>query len=112
MNDVLIENSEIGEESPEGPAIGKTLSMKHFFTLLFSLFLSTLAFGQQPSQYSLYMLNKMNFNPGYAGLDHSLSFTGVFRKQWVDLPESPTTQNMTVHMPLYIAKHFTTHVCR
>ena len=30
------------------------------------------------------------------------SITGVYRKQWVDLPGSPETQNLTAHMPVYI----------
>jgi type IX secretion system PorP/SprF family membrane protein len=57
--------------------------------------------AQQPPQYSMYMLNKYNFNPAYAGLDNSLSITGVFRKQWVNLESSPVTQNINAHMPLY-----------
>jgi len=61
-------------------------------------------YGQQSSQYSLFALNKYNFNPAYAGLDNSLSITGVYRKQWVDLPGSPTVQNINFHLPLYILK--------
>lgn len=77
--------------------------MKYGFTLILFLgfFLSLQA--QQPAQYSLYMYNRVNFNPAYAGLDHSLSFTGVYRSQWVGLEGSPTTQNVSVHMPLYLA---------
>ncbi len=59
--------------------------------------------AQQPAQYSLYRLNKFAFNPGYAGLDNSLSMTGVYRSQWVGLPGNPVTQNFNAHMPLYIA---------
>jgi type IX secretion system PorP/SprF family membrane protein len=49
------------------------------------------------------MFNRLNFNPAYAGLDHSLSFTGVYRNQWVGLEGQPTTQNVSAHMPLYLA---------
>ncbi|MEM6321042.1 MAG: PorP/SprF family type IX secretion system membrane protein [Bacteroidota bacterium] len=59
-------------------------------------------FAQQPSNYSLYMFNKFAFNPAYAGLDNSLSFTGVHRRQWSGVANSPSTQNINVHMPLYI----------
>lgn len=69
------------------------------FIFLFSFFT---ALAQQAPQYSLYMFNKYNFNPAYAGLDNSLSITGVFRKQWVDLPGSPLSQNFTAHMPVYV----------
>jgi type IX secretion system PorP/SprF family membrane protein len=80
--------------------------MKHWFTLLTAIFFFTtyqpLA-GQQPGHYSLYFMNKMHWNPAYAGLDHSLSITGAFRKQWVGLEGSPSSQNVNAHMPLYIA---------
>lgn len=46
------------------------------------------------------MFNRMAYNPAYAGMDQSLSATGVFRKQWLELGGSPTTQNFNVHAPL------------
>lgn len=67
------------------------------------LFATQMVMAQQPAQYSMYRLNKYAFNPGYAGLDNSLSMTGVYRTQWVGLPGSPVTQNLNAHMPLYIA---------
>lgn len=77
--------------------------MKYGFTLIFLIGWCLMAVAQQPAHYSLYMFNRLNFNPAYAGLDHSLSFTGVHRSQWVGLEGSPTTQNVSVHMPLYLA---------
>ena len=74
--------------------------MKNFFTILALLSVFT-AFGQQNGQYSLYMLNKYQFNSAYAGLDNSLSLTGVFRSQWLGLEGSPSMQNVNAHMPLY-----------
>jgi type IX secretion system PorP/SprF family membrane protein len=75
--------------------------MKHVFTLLIGLFLASGLYAQQPAQYSLYMLNKLQQNPAYAGLDNSLVATGVFRKQWTGLEGSPTTQALNVHLPIY-----------
>lgn len=63
-----------------------------------------MGFSQQPAQYSLYMMNQLNWNPGYAGLEHSLSVTGGFRQQWVGLEGAPSTQFVSAHMPLYIAR--------
>lgn len=83
---------------------------KHFFTKrMRKIFTSIIIFvcayfagkAQQSPQYSMYMLNKYNFNPAYAGMDNSLSVTGVFRKQWVNLEGSPVTQSINAHMPLY-----------
>lgn len=78
--------------------------MRYTLPLLFALSLSCLLNAQQASQYSLYMLNEHAFNPAYAGLDNSLSITGVFRKQWVNLEGSPTQQQVNMHMPLYILR--------
>lgn len=76
--------------------------MKKFYILLFFFFSFTLvSIAQQAPQYSMYMLNKYSFNPAYAGLDNSLSVTGVFRKQWSGLALSPTSQNVNAHMPIY-----------
>ena len=61
-----------------------------------------MAFGQQPAQYSLFMMNKLNWNPAYAGLDNSLSATGVYRAQWTGLEGNPVTQNVNFHLPLYV----------
>ncbi len=77
--------------------------MKYTTTLLILTFAWCALQAQQPAQYSLYMLNPLGWNPAYAGLDNSLSITGVFRKQWVGLEGSPTTQNLSAHLPLYIA---------
>ena len=74
--------------------------MKNIFTILATLIAFT-AYGQQNGQYSLYMLNKYQFNSAYAGLDNSLSVTGVFRQQWLGLEGSPSIQNVNGHMPLY-----------
>jgi len=77
--------------------------MKQLITL-FSLFLSCqLAVAQQSPQYSIYMFNKYAFNPSYAGLDNSISLTGVYRQQWAGLPESPKQQSVNVHTPFYFA---------
>jgi len=77
--------------------------MKYFFTLII-LSLGLSVHSQQLGQYTMYMLNKYRHNSAYAGLDNSLSATGVFRSQWVGLEGSPTMQNINAHMPLYIAK--------
>lgn len=76
--------------------------MKQIFTLLALVSGLGMAFGQQPAQYSLFMMNKLNWNPAYAGMDHSLSATGIYRAQWDGLEGNPITQNVNAHMPLYV----------
>jgi len=67
----------------------------------FLLFSTAPAFCQHAAQYSLYTWNPLHWNPAYAGLDHSLSATALFRKQWTNLQGAPVSQNLNVHMPLY-----------
>lgn len=61
-------------------------------------------FGQQPGQFTMNMLDKYRSNPAYAGMDASLVVTGAFKSQWESYPGSPSYQNVTAHMPLYIAQ--------
>ena len=64
-----------------------------------ALFSSTVN-AQQAAQYSLFNFNIHNFNPAYAGLDNSVSATGVFRRQWSGLEGAPLTQSVNVHSPV------------
>ncbi|MCB0522138.1 MAG: type IX secretion system membrane protein PorP/SprF [Lewinellaceae bacterium] len=77
--------------------------MKNILTFALLLFALPFCFAQQPAQYSMYMFNKFAFNPAFAGLDNSISLTGVYRKQWAGIEGQPVTQNLNVHTPLYVA---------
>lgn len=70
-------------------------------TRLIGLFLlvSVSLLGQQRPTYSLYFENLTNINPAYAGLDNSLSITGVIRNQWAGILGNPRQQVITAHMP-------------
>lgn len=75
--------------------------MNRKLQLLVTLFLACWQLAaQQTPQYSLYMLNQFGQNPAYAGLDNTLSATGVYRTQWVGLAGAPVTQIVNAHMPL------------
>ena len=76
--------------------------MRHF--LLTGLFACTtlVLLAQQTPQYSLYMFNRFELNPAYAGLDDALSLTGVLRRQWVGLEGAPATQLGAAHLPVYL----------
>lgn len=61
-----------------------------FFVVFTSYALLTnKAIAQQDAQFSHYMFNSMYYNPGFAGIDGTTRFTGIFRKQW--LGYSPTS---------------------
>lgn len=71
---------------------------KIYILLFFGLVLVLPATGQQWPQFSLYSWNQFAFNPAYAGMGGSLSFTGAIRKQWVGLDGSPFSQQANLHM--------------
>lgn len=77
--------------------------MKLILQLSVFLLIATTGEAQQAAQYSLYNFNQLNFNPAFAGLEQSLSFSAGFRRQWTGLEGSPSTQYLTAHLPLYIA---------
>ncbi len=56
--------------------------------------------AQQDEQLSLYMYNKLAFNPAYAGSRNSLSAIAITRFQWVDFSGSPRTQWFSIQAPL------------
>jgi len=73
--------------------------MTKILSISYCLILVVTLSAQQMPQYSLYMLNGYHANVAYAGMDGSLSATGVFRKQWLGLEGSPMTQHINVHLP-------------
>ncbi|MBP9792688.1 MAG: type IX secretion system membrane protein PorP/SprF [Flavobacterium sp.] len=73
---------------------------KLFFVTLVSLvsFLETQA--QQDPHYTQYMYNMNVINPAYAGSKENLAIGLLYRKQWVDIEDSPTTFTATGHSPV------------
>lgn len=69
--------------------------------LLVFLGLSTfITNAQQDSQYTQYMYNTQTVNPGYAGNRGVLSFTGLYRTQWVGLEGAPKTMSFIGSAPV------------
>ncbi len=69
--------------------------------ILFGLLLiSAAGVAQQEAQYTQYMYNTLNINPGYAGSRGVTSILAMHRNQWVGLDGAPTTNTVTMHTPL------------
>lgn len=56
--------------------------------------------AQQDVQYTQYMYNTANINPGYAGSRGVLSALVMHRTQWVGLEGAPVTNTAALHTPL------------
>ncbi|MFD2601533.1 PorP/SprF family type IX secretion system membrane protein [Flavobacterium suzhouense] len=58
------------------------------------------AIAQQDPHYTQYMYNMNVINPAYAGSKENLSFGLLYRKQWVDIEDSPTTMTFSGSSPV------------
>ncbi len=74
-------------------------------------------FAQQDAQFSYYMMNKLYYNPGFAGTEGLTKITLIHRQQWAgydgsfDNGGAPTTQVFSVTTPIYKFKSgFGVHV--
>lgn len=56
--------------------------------------------AQQDPHYTQYMYNMSVINPAYAGSKESLSGGLLYRKQWVEIEDAPTTGTFFVHSPV------------
>lgn len=57
-------------------------------------------FAQQDPHYTQYMYNMSVMNPAYAGSKESLSLGLLYRKQWVEIEDAPTTATFFGHSPV------------
>lgn len=56
--------------------------------------------AQQDPHYTQYMYNMNIMNPAYAGSKENLSFGLLYRKQWVEIEDAPTTFTFSGHSPV------------
>ncbi len=61
---------------------------------------ATTAWTQQDPQWTHYMFNHVNYNPGAAGLGGAICVTGIYRSQWMGFEGAPTTMNLNASMPI------------
>jgi type IX secretion system PorP/SprF family membrane protein len=68
--------------------------------IFIGILITTISFGQQDEQSSMYMFNPLQFNPAYAGSRGALTGTAVMRAQWVGVKGAPMTQFVSLHGPM------------
>jgi type IX secretion system PorP/SprF family membrane protein len=72
---------------------------KILYTLFILSSLQTGIFAQQFPNYSLFIYNKMAYNPAYTGVPDAPCFTALHRSQWIGLEGAPTTQILSANLP-------------
>lgn len=70
--------------------------MRKIFTLFVLALLPALGFAQSDQHYTMFMYNKLLYNPGYAGSREATSINGLYRNQWTGFAGSPKTMNLSV----------------
>ena len=58
------------------------------------------ATAQQDPHYTQYMYNMNVINPAYAGSKENLSFGLLYRKQWIEIEDAPTTFSFSGSAPI------------
>ena len=56
--------------------------------------------AQQAPHYTQYMYNMNVINPAYAGSKENLSFGLLYRKQWIEIQDAPTTFSLSGSAPV------------
>jgi type IX secretion system PorP/SprF family membrane protein len=74
--------------------------MKQIKTIAIIIFITQIGLAQQDPHYTQYMYNMSLMNPAYAGSKDDLSTGVLYRKQWVQIEDAPTTTTFFGHMPV------------
>jgi len=73
---------------------------KIYFLAVLTFFSLVDVSAQQDPHYTQYMYNLSVINPAYAGSKEALSMGLLYRKQWVDIEDAPTTGTFFGHLPV------------
>ena len=57
-------------------------------------------YAQQDPQYSQYMFNQLALNPAYAGSREIIATSLLYRKQWTNIEDAPSTGTLSIQGPL------------
>jgi type IX secretion system PorP/SprF family membrane protein len=58
-----------------------------------------LAYAQQDAQFTMYMFNRLYYNPAYAAVPTNFNVSLHYRNQWANFKEAPVTQNLSAILP-------------
>lgn len=75
--------------------------MNRIYSTILVLFLVVLEMhSQQDPHYTQYMYNMNVINPAYAGSKENLTMGLLYRKQWIEIEDAPTTFSFSGSMPV------------
>lgn len=79
--------------------------MKYIFSIQNIIILglivwSPILVGQQESQYTQFMNNKLYYNPAFAGDNGTTTITALFRRQWIGFDGAPESKLISASLPV------------
>lgn len=74
--------------------------MKKIVYLLLACVTVGISYAQQDPQFTHYMYNQQVYNPAYSGARQVWNLTGLYRSQWVNVPEQPSTFTFSANGPV------------
>ncbi len=76
--------------------------MKHLTWIFLTVFIfcASILLAQHEEQYTMFMLNKMEYNPAFAGNDAPLTINAMARSQWIGFEGAPSTQKISADFTL------------
>ena len=78
--------------------------MKKYILSIVLLGFGLMVFAQQEHQYTLFMYNKLQLNPAYAGERGGGSLTGIYRNQWLGFEGSPESALVSFNTPFIVPR--------
>jgi type IX secretion system PorP/SprF family membrane protein len=77
------------------------MNMIRFYLILFLTLLFKITIAQYDEQFSQYMYNQLDYNPGSAGSKEAICLSALSRQQWVGFGKgAPTTSVFSANMPI------------
>lgn len=80
-------------------SINSIMYKKHIVLLIMGLWASVALHAQREPQYTQYVNNIGSFNPAYVGTVDKFQLIGLYRTQWVDIPDAPKTIRFGANIP-------------
>jgi len=81
------------------PKKNKTMKKLYFLALVAFIAINDVN-AQQDPHYTQYMYNMSVINPAYAGSKDNMTGGLLYRKQWVEIEDAPTTGTFFLHSPV------------
>lgn len=78
----------------------KTTTMKYTLWLILVALLPTVAIAQNHPHYTMFMYNKLVYNPAYAGNKNMVSVNAAYRNQWTGIDGAPKNFNVAIDGPV------------